>query len=202
MFPRIGSLASLMRRLFHRPLAAPGESDFAAGSLFFFRPAAASEAGRAAAASRCFFGRYAGMGSRRSARSPWPAFMVSCGVLARKPEWQQPCAAARSIDAARPPGSWCGVFETYFVPYRTFNPDGSGTRLVTEYYEPLLKRFAQEGRAVSNAALFTPGRSAGARSFTDLYPELKNMRLRGRVVGKKVVPYFTRGELAIQSICC
>jgi membrane-bound lytic murein transglycosylase A len=28
-----------------------------------------------------------------------------------------------------------------------------------------------------------------------VYPELKNMRLRGRVVGNKVVPYFSRAEI-------
>ncbi len=29
-----------------------------------------------------------------------------------------------------------------------------------------------------------------------IYPELKNMRLRGRLVGNKVVPYPARAEIA------
>ena len=31
--------------------------------------------------------------------------------------------------------------------------------------------------------------------FGEVYPELKNMRLRGRVDGKRVVPYYTRAEI-------
>lgn len=32
-----------------------------------------------------------------------------------------------------------------------------------------------------------------------LYPELKNLRLRGRVVGNRIVPYFSRAELEQQN---
>jgi membrane-bound lytic murein transglycosylase A len=37
--------------------------------------------------------------------------------------------------------------------------------------------------------------------MASVYPELKNLRLRGKVVGRKVVPYPTRAELMQGNIC-
>ncbi len=34
--------------------------------------------------------------------------------------------------------------------------------------------------------------------LAEVYPELKNLRLRGRLQGRKLVPYYTRGEWAQQ----
>lgn len=126
-------------------------------------------------------------------REAWPAFMASCAVLSRKPEWLQPCTAARNVDSGNL-NLMREFFEAYFIPYRTFNPDGSSSGMITGYYEPFLKGSRKKGGPYQTP-LYAPPDDLLTIDLSSLYPELKNLRLRGRVVGKKVVPYFTRAEL-------
>lgn len=124
----------------------------------------------------------------------WPAFLTSCDGLAKKPEWTPVCSAARRIDgndalAIR------NFFESRFVPNRLTTTEGNDTGLVTGYYEPLLR-----GSRVPVAPYLTPLYGVPddllVVDMTSLYPELKGKRLRGRIVGRTVVPYPSRGELA------
>ncbi len=86
-------------------------------------------------------------------------------------------------------------FESRFVPHRVTTTDGNDTGLVTGYYEPLLR-----GSRVRIAPYLTPLYGVPDDllivDMTSLYPELKGKRLRGKVVGRTVVPYPSRGELA------
>ena len=124
----------------------------------------------------------------------WPAFLASCDALARKPEWTATCTIARGIDG-RDPLALRNFFESRFVPNRLTTTDGNDTGLVTGYYEPLLC-----GSRVPVAPFLTPVYGVPDDllivDMTSLYPELKGKRLRGRIVGRIVVPYPTRGELA------
>ena len=124
----------------------------------------------------------------------WPAFLASCDGLARKPEWTAICTAARRIDG-RDPLAVRNFFESRFVPNRLTTTDGNDNGLVTGYYEPLLR-----GSRVPVAPFLTPVYGVPDDllivDMTSLYPELKGKRLRGRIVGRTVVPYPTRGELA------
>ncbi|WP_248785766.1 MltA domain-containing protein, partial [Escherichia coli] len=74
------------------------------------------------------------------------------------------------------------------------NPDGSDSGLVTGYYEPLLN-----GSRTKSARYRVPVYGVPddllVVDFGELYPELKGMRLRGRIAGKKVVPYFNRAQI-------
>ena len=123
----------------------------------------------------------------------WPAFLASCDALARKPEWTTVCIDARSIDG-RDALAIRSFFESRFVPNRVTTTDGNDTGLVTGYYEPLLR-----GSRVSVAPYLTPLYGVPDDllivDMTSLYPELKGKRLRGRLVGRTVVPYPSRGEL-------
>ena len=131
-------------------------------------------------------------------REAWPAFLVSCDVLVKKMEWKETCAAARGIDASSEKAVR-GFFETAFVPHQVSNPDGSDSGLVTGYYEPLLRGARKRGgpyqtplHAVPDDLLFI--------DLASVYPELKHMRLRGRVVGNKVVPYPSRAEMTQSAV--
>lgn len=124
----------------------------------------------------------------------WPAFLASCDAFARKPEWTAACAAARTIDR----GDAYAIrsfFETRFVPNRVTTTEGNETGLVTGYYEPLLR-----GSRTRVAPYLTPLYGVPddllTIDFASLYPELKGKRVRGRLVGRTVVPYPSRGELA------
>ena len=124
----------------------------------------------------------------------WPAFLASCAAVSQKPAWVAPCAAARAIDrndafAIR------DFFESRFVPNRVTTTEGNDTGLVTGYYEPLL-----HGSLTRVPPYLTPLYGVPDDllivDMTSLYPELKGKRLRGKLIGRTVVPYPARGDLA------
>lgn len=126
-------------------------------------------------------------------REAWPAFTSSCQVLARQPAWREPCEVARSVDATD--GKAVRLFfESFMVPHRVANADGSEQGMVTGYYEPLLRGARKRGGPYQTPLHGVPD-DLLVIDLGSVYPELKNMRLRGRLAGRKVVPYSTRGEL-------
>jgi membrane-bound lytic murein transglycosylase A len=73
-------------------------------------------------------------------------------------------------------------------------PDGADTGLVTGYYEPQLDG-ARTASAAFRVALYAPPDDLLTVELSELYPELKDKRVRGRVEGNRVVPYWTRAEI-------
>ena len=126
-------------------------------------------------------------------REAWPAFMVSCNVLVKKPDWREPCAVARDVNA-KDEKAVRTFFEAFFVPNQVVNPDGSGAGLITGYYEPLLRGARKRGGPYQIPLHRVPSDLLSI-DLSSVYPELKTMRLRGRLTGNKVVPYFTRAEM-------
>ncbi|HEU4372143.1 MAG TPA: murein transglycosylase A [Telluria sp.] len=126
-------------------------------------------------------------------REAWPAFLGSCRVLVRKDEWKEPCAAAAAIKPADG-AAIRAYFEAYFVPNQVRAADGADTGLITGYYEPMLHGARKRGGAFQTPLYRVPDDLLTV-DLASVYPELKNMRLRGRLVGKKVVPYNTRAEI-------
>ena len=123
----------------------------------------------------------------------WAALMQSCRVLKNKPQWQGVCAGAALVD--KNDGSAQRTFyEEMLLPFQVFNSDGTEQGVITGYYEPLLKgsrtktpRFRYPLYAVPDDMLEI--------DLGDAYPQLKGQRLRGRLSGKKVVPYHNRASI-------
>ena len=88
-------------------------------------------------------------------------------------------------------------FEAQFRPWALASPDGSRTGLVTGYYEPVVKG-SRTRKPPYLSPLFAPPEDMVTVELGDLYPELKNLRLRGRIEGRKLVPYYSRAEWAKQ----
>lgn len=126
-------------------------------------------------------------------REAWPAFMASCTVLIRRTEWKEPCTIARTVEPRNGPHIRT-FFETFFAPHLVNNPDGTEHGLVTGYYEPLLRGSRKRGGQFQ-VPLHKVPEDLLTVDLGSIYPELKNMRLRGRLVGNKVVPYGARAEL-------
>jgi membrane-bound lytic murein transglycosylase A len=126
-------------------------------------------------------------------REAWPAFMASCNVLIKKNEWKEPCNVALDVNVTDLSAVRV-FFEAFFLPYQVVNPDGSESGLATGYYEPLL-----QGSRKRSGKFQTPLHRVPDDLLTvDLagaYPELKGMRLRGKLVGNRVQPYPSRAEL-------
>ena len=123
----------------------------------------------------------------------WPAWLESCAALKNKPEWQAVCATS---DALKPADSATvrTFFENNFALYQSRQADGSEDGLVTGYYEPLL-----HGSLAPSAKypipLYRPPANLLTIDLSSVYPQLKNMRLRGRLQGNKVVPYLDRADI-------
>jgi membrane-bound lytic murein transglycosylase A len=126
-------------------------------------------------------------------RQAWPAFQASCRALGAKPDWKAPCAAGKLLD----PGDATAIrqfFETYFVPNLVRAPDGADAGLITGYYEPMLRGARKRGGAYQTPLYKVPDDLITV-DLASVYPSLKGMRLRGRLVGKTVVPYATRADI-------
>ena len=127
----------------------------------------------------------------------WPAFLVGCTALVARPRtqalWQAPCAAADAIDE-RDAAAVRHFFEANFTPYRVTSSDGSASGLVTGYYEPLLFG-SRTSSATFAQPLYAPPDDLLIIELADLYPELKGQRVRGRLDGRRVVPYWARADI-------
>jgi membrane-bound lytic murein transglycosylase A len=127
----------------------------------------------------------------------WKPFLESCKHLQKQAIWKETCAAALALPAeeAADPARIKAFFEARLRPWQVVNPDDSREGLITGYYEPLLQGDRHRVGAARHP-LYAPPDDMLTLDFGDLYPELKHMRLRGRVEGKKILPYWSRAELA------
>ena len=123
----------------------------------------------------------------------WPALRNTCRRLGEKDPWQALCAASATLadpdnDQAR------RFFETWFTPHALHGEGGNSEGLVTGYYEPLL----QGSLSPSDRYRFPLYARPDDLLLVDLgalYPELAGKRVRGRLEGRKVVPYYSREEI-------
>ena len=123
----------------------------------------------------------------------WQAFLKSCTVLSKQPVWKENCKAANSLQ--KPNNTILrNFFESYFTPYQIINTDNSEEGLVTGYYEPLLKGSRKPSSRYRYPIYATPNELLTI-DLGAAYPELKDLRLRGRLDGRKIVPYYSRAEI-------
>ena len=132
--------------------------------------------------------------ARESLRASLEAFVRGCPVLEKQAAWQGACAGAQTLQPAADEHEIASFFELNFDPYRVVNKDDSDTGLVTGYYEPLL-----HGSRTRTARYRYPVYGVPPDLLTidlsSVYPDLKYKRLRGRLEGQRVIPYFDRGEI-------
>lgn len=131
---------------------------------------------------------------RDDVRAAWPAFMSSCTVLIKQAIWKESCSIARTVNA-NDDNAIRTFFEAFMVPNQVVAPDGATDGLVTGYYEPLLRGARKKGGPYQTPLYKVPDDMITV-DLASVYPDLKGMRLRGKVVGKKLVPYPTRAEIA------
>ena len=126
----------------------------------------------------------------------WPAFLQSCRGLTSKAQWllwRAACEEARGL-AATDSATLHRFFEARFEPYLLTNPDGTTSGTVTGYYEPLLRGSRTRSATYSQPVLGVPP-DLLTIDLSDVLPDLKNMRLRGRLQGNRVIPYYSRADI-------
>jgi membrane-bound lytic murein transglycosylase A len=113
--------------------------------------------------------------------------------LKRKPVWLPICFAASSVAKDDVLGQRT-FYETWFTPYQVLNPDGSDTGLITGYYEPLLKGSRTRSKQNPYPIYAAPDDMLEV-DMGELFPQYRGKIARGRLQGKRVVPYFNRAEI-------
>ena len=126
-----------------------------------------------------------------------PAFLAGCGAIARKPgqapAWQAACDAARQLPAADDAATRAWL-QAHFTPYRVAFPDGRDRGLVTGYYEPVIAG-SRTRTATHRVPILAPPDDLLVVELGALHPELVDRRVRGRLEGRRVVPYWSRAEI-------
>ena len=123
----------------------------------------------------------------------WPPLMQSCGKRMTDPVWAALCQTAQTL--VHPDDATARrFFETWFVPYETRTQEGRRTGLITGYYEPLLNGSLAPSERF-RYPLYRPPPDLVTIDLGGLYPELQGKRLRGRLRGNHVVPYYSRSEI-------
>jgi len=123
----------------------------------------------------------------------WSAWLQSCSTLIKRQQWQTACSAANAL--TKPSNAAINSYlATYFDVYTANNEDSSNTGLITGYYEPVLKG-SRKKSAKYPYPLYRQPSDLITVDLSEVYPELKYKRVRGKLVGNKIMPYSTRAEI-------
>ena len=123
----------------------------------------------------------------------WSAFAASCRVLSAQTAWRGVCDSASRLqapdaDTAR------RFFENNFAPYRATSAENIDDGLLTGYYEPVL-RGSRTASARYRFPVYGVPDDLLVLDAADVYPETKGVAVRGRLEGKRIVPYYDRAAI-------
>ncbi|MCF0252807.1 MAG: murein transglycosylase A [Duodenibacillus sp.] len=131
------------------------------------------------------------------------AFRASCRKIGRKAVWEQACRAAEDAGS----GGARAFFARSFTAWRVSGlAGGEGEGLMTGYYEPELRGSRERSEAYPHPVLGLPD-DLIVVDMADVYPKLRGMKLRGKVVGRRLVAYDdrrgirNRPELLERALC-
>ena len=121
------------------------------------------------------------------------AFSRSCSALASRPEWQAICKALKTVPRHHP-DKFRHYLKKWFRPYKIENASNQDTGLITGYYEPSLKGSLTPGNKYRFPVYGVPFNLIDV-DLADRYPKLAGLRIRGRLKGRTLVPYYTRAQI-------
>ena len=124
-------------------------------------------------------------------RDAWQAFLIGCPKLTQA-EWRTVCDLADQGELNNAEAR--EFFEAHFEVRPVHASNGETQGLITGYYEPLLNG-SREPSETYRYPLYGVPQDLLVVDLGAVYPQLKNMRLRGKLVGNKVVPYYDRAQL-------
>lgn len=123
----------------------------------------------------------------------WGAWLQSCQALVRKPQWTTACQTA--LNLSQPSNAQIKAYlEAQFDVYKTTQLDGAETGLVTGYYVPKM-RGSRTKTAQFNQPIYREPNDLITVELSELYPDLKYKRVRGKLEGNKLKPYLQRAEI-------
>lgn len=124
-------------------------------------------------------------------------FLKGCPAIRPDKPLAPACAAARAIPAGDDAAARA-FFEARFEPVELSNGSGSTEGLITGYYEPVI-RACRARSADCGVPVHGVPEDLLTIELASIDPDLKGKRLRGRLDGRKVVPYASRAEIDARS---
>ena len=121
------------------------------------------------------------------------AFAAGCPRIAASHPLRRACDAALAVPADDEPAAR-RFLEEAFSAWTLASAEGAAEGMITGYYEPVLPGSRTRTDRFRIPVYGVPG-DLLAVDLESINPELKGMRLRGRVAGNRVVPYWTRAEI-------
>ena len=115
------------------------------------------------------------------------AYIAGCARFKRV------CELARALPAGDERAAR-NFFETEFVPYALVSSVSGDSGMVTGYYEPIIDGSRTPG-PVHRYPIFGLPSDLVVVDLGNVVPETRGLRLRGRVDGRRLVPYYSRGEI-------
>ncbi len=115
------------------------------------------------------------------------SFINSCKTSKTQKIYKNLCQRALKVEDAK------SFLESEFEPYEINTENGEADGLLTGYYEPQLKGSLVKDDVYKYPIYTTPSDLITV-DLSSIYPDLKNYRLRGRLDGSKLIPYYTRQE--------
>jgi membrane-bound lytic murein transglycosylase A len=118
------------------------------------------------------------------------AFLTGChrlAALARACELARAVPANDEVEARK-------FFESAFTPYALISSESGETGLITGYYEPIIEG-SRERSALNRYPIFGVPEDLIVVDLAAANPDVRNMRLRGRLEGRRLVPYYSRAEI-------
>ena len=125
------------------------------------------------------------------------AFASSCARMAAGSALRSTCEAARALPAEDEAAARAFI-EARFQAWAVLAADGAVEGMVTGYYEPVLTGSRTRSERFRHPVYGVPA-DLIAVELESVNPDLKGLRLRGRVVGNRVVPYWSRAEIEANS---
>jgi membrane-bound lytic murein transglycosylase A len=118
-------------------------------------------------------------------------FQNNCRSTKTKKLYKDLCKESRSVYNAR------DFFEQNFEVFKIESKRED--QILTGYYEPQLQGSVIKSDRYKYPIYETPKDLINI-DLESIYPELKKYRLRGKLQGSKIVPYFKRADLATQEL--
>lgn len=121
------------------------------------------------------------------------AFAEQCTTLTKRQNTPsgllEACKIANSPNAAAPQT----LLENNFEVWQFQQEDGKKEGLLTGYYEPLLKG-SRKKQGNYTVPLYAVPKDLVTVKLDELFPEFKGKRIRGRLQGNALVPYYDRAQ--------
>ena len=122
-----------------------------------------------------------------------PSLRAFLGGCSKANTLRRVCDVAKSLPAGDEPAAR-KFFESEFVPYAVVSSESGASGLITGYYEPIIDG-SRTPTEVHRHPIYGVPSDLVVVDLGAVSAETRPLRLRGRLDGRRLVPYYSRGEI-------